>query len=117
MGKEKEFKVVIARPAKERYQLNVLPYIFNNFSLKRAQEVDENILQTIQSLSLKPSRGRREKYLVEEKEEFRFILHKETAHFELKVIYYIDFEKEMVFITDLFPTKMNTDKIAIHHKK
>lgn len=117
MGKEKEFKVVIAKPAKDRYQLNVLPYLFDHFSLKRALKIDEEIVQTIQSLGLKPSRGRKEKYLEEEKEEFRFILHKETKHFEIKVIYYIDIEKEHVFVTDLFPTKMNVKKIKEHHKK
>ncbi len=117
MGKEKDYRIIIAIPAKDRYQLEVLPYIFDNFSYERAQEVDENIIQTIQSLSHNPFRGRKEKYLEEEKEEFRFILYKETKHFEIKVIYFIDFEKEIVFITDLFPTKMDVTKMRDYNKK
>ena len=46
------------------------------------------------------------------KEEFRFILHKETKHFEVKIIYYVSEGENTVSITDFFPTKMNPQKIT-----
>jgi len=117
MGQNRRYKIVVARPAKDRYQNRVLPYIYDNFSFKRASEVDEAILQTIEALQQNPTRGRREKYLEELKEDFRFILHKETKHFEIKVIYYIDKNTETIYVTDLFPTKMNPERISKHHKE
>jgi len=46
------------------------------------------------------------------KEEFRFILFKETKHFELKIIYFIDEEGRAVYVTDFFPTKLNPQRIS-----
>lgn len=112
MAEEKVYQVVIARPAKHRYHENVLPYIYENFSFERAIEVDENILLTASTLNKKPGRGRKEKYLEAAREEFKFILHKEAKHFELKIIYYIDEGEGTVYITDFFPTKMDPQKIS-----
>lgn len=112
MAKEKIYKIVIASPAKRRYHESVLPYIYENYSFERAIEVDKNILKAAGALDKQPSRGRKEKYLEEAREEFRFILHKETKHFEIKIIYYIDEISETVYITDFFPTKMNPQKIS-----
>ena len=117
MGRERSYKIVIAKPAKDRYQNRVLPYIYDNFSFERASKVDEAILQTIETLQEKPARGRKEKYLEELKEDFRFILHKETKHFEIKVIFYIDQNTNTVYVTDLFPTKMNPERISKHHNE
>jgi plasmid stabilization system protein ParE len=117
MGRERRYKIDVARPAKDRYQNRVLPYIYDNFSFERAPEVDEAILQTIETLQQNPARGRKEKHLEELNKDFRFILHKETKHFEIKVIYYIDQNKGTVYVTDLFPTKMNPERIGKHHKK
>ena len=112
MAEEKVYEVVIARPAKTWYQENVLPYLFEYFSFERAIEIDENILNTARTLSKNPGRGRKEKYLEEVKGEFRFILHKETKHFEIKIIYYISEGKNTVYVTDFFPTKMDPQKIT-----
>lgn len=111
MDEEKTFKIVIARPAKIRYQENILPYLLKHFSLERAVEIDDNILRSTRGLNINPNRGSIEKYLVGVKEKFRFILHKETKYFEIKIIYYINKEKNTVFVTDFFPTKMNPQKI------
>lgn len=112
MAEEKVYKIVIARPAKNRYQESVLLYLYEYFSFERAIEIDENILNTTRTLSKNPGRGSREKYLDEVKEEFRFILHKETKHFEIKIIYYINEDESTVYVTDFFPTKMDPQRIA-----
>ncbi len=112
MAEEKIYKIVIAQPAKNRYHESVLPYIYENFSFERAFEVDENILKAAGTLDKKPGRGRKEKHLEEAKEDFKFILYKETKHFEIKIIYYINEGEGTVYITDFFPTKMNPRSIG-----
>jgi hypothetical protein len=111
MGEGKLYKIVIARPAVIRYQEHVLPYLYENFSFDRATEIDEKIIRKAGTLSNKPARGSREKYLTESREDFRFILHKETRHFEIKIIYFIKEEESTVYITDFFPTKMSPVRI------
>lgn len=111
MAERKIHEVIITRPAKNRYHEIVLPYIYDNFSFERAAEVDESILSTVTKLDKKPNRGRKEKYLEEAKEVFRFILHQETKHFELKIIYYVDETKSTVYVTDFFPTRMSPQRI------
>ena len=112
MAKEKTYEIVVAQPAMNRYHEDVLPYIYENFSYDRAVEVDDNILRAARTLRKKPNRGRKEKYLEEAVEEFRFILYKETKHFEIKLIYYINEVEGTVYITDFFPTKMNPQRIS-----
>lgn len=112
MGEEKVYKIDIAKPAKNRYQQRILPYIYDNFSFERAEEIDESILKTVGTLSKKPGRGSKEKYLIEFREDFKFILHKETKHFEIKIIYFVDEENGIVNVTDFFPTKMSPQRIS-----
>ena len=49
---------------------------------------------------------------MEAKKDFKFILHKETKSFEVKIIYYIDEKNGIVNVTDFFPTKMSPYKIS-----
>jgi len=42
---EREYEVIIATPAKNRYHESILPYLHSNFSFERAVEIDENIIQ------------------------------------------------------------------------
>lgn len=109
---EKEYQVIIATPAKSRYHNQVLPYLHTNFSFERAIKIDEDIIQTASKLNQNPFRGRIEDRLRGLKEAFRFILFKETKHFELKIIYFIDEKKGCVYVTDFFPTKMQPQRIT-----
>lgn len=115
MGEGKIYRVVIAQPAKIRYHQRVLPYLYENFSFERATEIDEKILGFAATLERHPGRGRREVCLQKLEEVFRFLLFKETRHFELKIIYYIDELKNAVYVTDFFPTKMNPQRIQDNH--
>lgn len=109
---EREFQVVITTPAKNRYHEKVLPYLHANFSFERAKAIDEGIIQATSTLNLSPFRGRKEDFLKEMNEEFRFVLFKETKHFELKIIYFIDEKKAIVYVTDFFPTKMDPRRMS-----
>lgn len=87
MGEGKVYEVIVTQPAKTRYQAQVLPYLYRNFSFDRATEIDEEILNFAATLNKRPGRGRKEEYLQGSSEGFKFILFKETRHFELKIIY------------------------------
>jgi hypothetical protein len=58
-----------------------------------------------------PSRGSKELYLSDRPKDYRYILHKESRYFLIKIIYFIDELNSTVFVTDFFPTSMNPDKI------
>ncbi|MEO9477186.1 MAG: hypothetical protein ABJG41_16695 [Cyclobacteriaceae bacterium] len=90
-----------------RYQERVLSYLFDHFSFERATEIDKNIISAAGSLRNKPTRGRKEEYLIGAREDFKFILYKEGRHFEVKIVYFIKEEESTVYITNFFPTKMN----------
>lgn len=111
MGEGKSYQVIVAKSASIRYRELVLQYLFENFSFERATAIDEKIIRLAGSLSVKPYRGRKEKYLSEFSHNFRFILFKETSHLEIKIIYYISEEKSIVYVTDFFPTKMDPSRI------
>lgn len=115
MGKGKVYEVIVTQPAKTRYQVQVLPYLYENFTFDRATEINEKILDFAATLDKNPDRGRNEDYLRASKELFKFILFKETRHFELKIIYYISEPNDAVYVTDFFPTKMNPQRIRDHH--
>ena len=112
MAEAELYKIIISVPARDRYQENILPYLQQYFSLERAIEIDENILNTTETLGQNPYRGSKERYLEEAREAFRFILHKETRQFEIKIIYYISEAEKTVYVTDFFPTKMDPHKIT-----
>ncbi len=109
---ENEYQVVISSPAKLRYQRDILPYIFTHFSFDRASEIDEYFIEKAASLKVKPRRGTKEKFLQRLPQEFRFILVKITRHFELKIVYFIEETTKTVYITDFFPTKMDTTRMG-----
>jgi hypothetical protein len=108
----KQYKVIITEPAFRRYSKTILPYLKKFFSRKRAAEIQQTILEIAKTLEQMPSRGSKETYLQHLKKEYRYVLHKESRYFVLKLIYFIDEDKATVYITDFFPTSMNPDDIV-----
>lgn len=94
-----------------QYQRNILIYLSENFSLERALEIEYSINRTIHSLELQPYRGTKEKFLIHLNNDHRFILHKESRNFEIKIIYTIDEQRKIVYITDFFPSLMHPNKL------
>lgn len=107
---------VVTSPAHKRYQDTILPYLFDHFSIDRAAEIDLSIAQTVASPSSNPSVGTKEKYLNHLESAFRFILHKESRNFEIKIIYFTSKKNQTIFVTDFFPTLMDPDKISYPSK-
>lgn len=113
MVEEKVFEIVITSPALKRYQHTILEYLTEHFSAERVAEIDLSIVQSIASLSKRPFRGTIEKYLDQSINEYRFVIHKESKNFELKIIYYVSEESRKVFVTDFFPTRMSPGRMNI----
>lgn len=111
MAETKEYQVIVTNPAKFRFQDEILDYIERNFSWKRAEEVEAEILSLVKSLAINPQRGALEKSVLNKKYTFRFVLYQATRYFEIKVLYHIVEDNKLVFITDFFPTRMNPSKI------
>lgn len=112
MVKEKGYEIVITTPARISYQETVLPYLLEHFSIKRAAEIDRIIAQKVASLSMNPFLGTKEKYLEHLENEFRFLLHRESRNFEIKIIYFASEKSKTIYITDFFPTTMNPSRLA-----
>lgn len=108
---QQSYQVVVTQPAQQRYQEEVLNYLIKYFSTERAILVDQSILDSLKSLSSFPERGKIEESLNDYKEEFRYILFKETRNVELKIIYYLDSSINTVYVTDIFPVLMHPEKI------
>ncbi len=64
------------------------------------------------SLSSNPYSGTKEKYLNDPDHDFRFLLHKESRNFEIKIIYIAADESQTIFVTDFFPTLMHPDNMV-----
>ena len=54
---EPTYQVTITVPAKNRYQDEILTYLHSHFSLDRAIEIDQSIIETVSSLTKHPERG------------------------------------------------------------
>ncbi|MDT8410901.1 MAG: hypothetical protein RQ875_00440 [Vicingaceae bacterium] len=111
MAEQQIFEIEITYPAEKRYQEEILAYLVKNFSLERALEINDNIIASVASISTMPKRGRLEPVLKKYPQQFRFILHKETRNFEIKIIYYINQSVRKIYVTDFFPVLMYPEKL------
>jgi hypothetical protein len=107
MAEKNHYEIIVTKPARDRFQNEILSYISKNFSNRRALEVEENIKKLLLTLQIDPQRGSVEKLIRIRAQIFRFILHKETKFFEIKIIYFIEESEHKVRVTDFFSTKMN----------
>lgn len=107
----RRYKVIITDPAFGRYSSTILPYLKKFFSSERTLEIQKAIELTVKSLQQMPSKGSKEFYLSDRPKGYRYILHKESRYFLIKIIYFIDELNSTVFITDFFPTSMDPKKI------
>jgi len=105
-------KVIVAPSADHRYVNSILTYLNRNFSFNRLIEIDEAIGLAVNSLTQRPHRGSKELLLQRDCREYRYILHRETRHFELKILYYIEERTSTVFVVDYFPTLMHPERMT-----
>ena len=113
MVEKQQYEVVVTKRASLRFDAKILPYLLENFSLERAIEIEDNLIDFTAKLSNNPSRGTLEKELKNHIAKYRFILFRETRNIELKVIYHIKEDINRVYVTDFFPVKMNNKTIKL----
>lgn len=111
MAKRTSYEVIITKPAARRYQEEILNYILQHFSLDRVLEINELINKLLESLEKMPERGAQEPQLEHKNEDYRFILFKQSRNLELKVVYFTDERKGIVYVTDFFPVLMKHSSI------
>ena len=105
------YKIDITDSAQDRFQREILPYLHINFSIKRADQIEGNILKEIQLIANNPRRGTKEISLDNVSKGFRFVLIKESRNVELKIIYFVNESEKIISITDFFPVRMHPDKM------
>jgi hypothetical protein len=108
--KQKEYQVIITQTAQAKYY-TILDYVYDNYSKKRADEISFELLEVPDQLTTFPDKGAIEQNLNHRSEEYKFILYKRTDNATIKVIYYIDYSTQKVYVTDFFPTEMDHLKI------
>lgn len=107
MDRGAPYEVIVSPSADLRYVNSILPYLDRNFSFNRLVEIDEAIGLAVSSLAHHPNRGTKELLLDQDDREYRYILFRETRHFELKILYFVDESHATVFVVDYFPTLMH----------
>jgi hypothetical protein len=111
MAEKNCYEIIVTKPARDRFQNEILSYISKSFSDRRALEVENNLNKLLLTLQVDPQRGSIEKLIRIGDQIFRFILLKETKFFEIKIIYFIEESQNIVQVTDFFPTKMSPLKM------
>ena len=85
---------------------NIFEYYRENASLKVAAKLSEDIVKQTLKLKEQPKIGTIEPYLLNKKQEFRFLVFK-----NYKIIYWVNEKKNRIDISDIFDTRQNPIKL------
>jgi len=98
------YEVVITSTA-ELHFYELVEYLYEHMAPARAEEVATLLSEAAFSLDYLYYRGNREEKLAGRKNDYRYILFNRTARATVKIIYYVDTQTKMVFVTDFFPPR------------
>lgn len=107
----KRYQVEVTLRAKLHY-FEILDYFFEQMSPMSAAKKADELYEVVSSLETLPERGQIEFALRRLQKDHRYLLYKSTSRRTIKVIYFLDKERDVVYVTDFFPTEMNEEKIA-----
>lgn len=110
MEKTTTYTVEITAEA-ERFYFDILTYFYKHHSEQSADRKSNELIDLAISLETDPHRGTIEESLKVFGKNHRFILYFYTPRKAIKIIYFIDEFKEVVYVTDFFPCQMNDMKI------
>lgn len=102
--KESQYEVIITDPAEIRFY-ELIDYLYDHYSLEKAEKMANEIRDSAKTLKYYARRGALEPRLRHRKENYRFILYNRTKRAEVKIIYFILEQEGKVFVTDFFPTE------------
>ena len=93
------------------FAINQLKDIFDYHMIKASPNIAQRLIQKIIDATIilenNPKSGRKEELLEDRSQEFRFIIVK-----NYKIIYWIDYEVNIIFISIIFDTRQNPKKIS-----
>ena len=84
----------------------IFSYYHENASLQVAQKLTTGLVEKTIILSTRPGIGQKEKLLKDREQEFRYLVFK-----NYKIIYWINYYKNQVEISDIFDTRQNPIKM------
>lgn len=91
----------------KRQLRKIFSFYLENASLRVAQKLTIGIVEKTFMLSTRPKVGQKEELLKDRKQEFRYLVFK-----NYKIIYWINYQKNQIEITDIFDTRQNPKKIT-----
>lgn len=100
-GKTK-YSVEITQEA-ENYYYDILEFFYKYHSIESADRKSQELLEQTDVLENNPFIGRKEDNLKYLGKDYRFILYYYTNLKAIKIIYFVDEEMRVVYITDFFP--------------
>lgn len=112
----KKYQVEITLQANLHY-FELLEYFYEYMSSESATEKAEGLYDLAGSLETLPERGSLELTLQHLQKEHRYLLYQSTARSTIKIIYFIDQRRQLVYVTDFFPTEMDEKKIKSRNSK
>lgn len=93
------------------FAIDQLKDIFDFYKVKASQTIAQKLVQKIIDSTIilenNPKSGRREGLLSDRSREFRFVIVK-----TFKIIYWIDYEYNIIYIATVFDTRQNPEKIS-----
>ncbi len=106
----KRYQVEITLQAKFHY-FEILEYFYEHMSYDSAAKKADELYDITTSLETLPERGQIELTLQHLQKEHRYLLYQSTSRSTIKIIYFLDKEGEVAYVTDFFPTEMDEKKI------
>jgi plasmid stabilization system protein ParE len=94
------------------YFYEILEYLYQYYSLERAESIATELEASAQNLNYNPNRGTSEKRLQHREKEYKFIIYKRSSRADIQIIYYIEEKTKTVYVTDFFPTEKDDTEIA-----
>jgi hypothetical protein len=91
----------------EFFYYEILTYFYKHHSEQNADRKSAELLNLAISLEIDPQRGTIDKNLKSLRKNHKFILYYYTRRKAIKIIYFIDESKKIVYVTDFFPCQMD----------
>jgi len=108
---EKAYGIVITATAKMAY-FELLHYLYAHYSIDRANELAEAILDEPLVLIQQPELGSQEPRLKHRTPTYRYLIFRRSEKATVKIIYFVDAEKKTIYITDFFPTEKHPEGLS-----
>ena len=98
------------------YFYNISDYLYEHYSLDRADEIATSLKDQALSLDRLYHRGSPEPRLSSRPQGYRYLLFERSKGKFIKIIYYVDDLLKKVYITDFFPTEKDDLEIVTRNK-